>query len=348
MDKKTWEPEAAPDHYGTGRQPYRRKSLLSLTLLLLLLLVGTNLITAAFLMGYRVGKTRQETAAPTSATTEPFPPVPPEDTLLAPIQDSLAEIVTSRGSQTGVVLSADGYILTTAFEGSPLLIRLGGENYTELSRQVLSPECGLAILHIPAEGLQAIPIGFAGVLTATEEGLIHIREPLSSQPLMMRMETAEQTEQSMAGTKRRVLPGDYQKGDLLLNDQGQLTAFCVDTSEGTVALPMEEALNLAGELITFGMLDSPSSPGIEIAQLDEAQSFYWDLPGSIMISRIKEGSSAQQIGLREGDILLQIADIEITDPASFWQSLSACAEGKSLRILVYRDAEELEFLLPPG
>lgn len=345
MDKRTREPEAMPDHYGTGRQLYRKRSLLSLTLLLLLLLVGTNLLTAAFLMGYRIGKTRQEPSrSPGEVTAQPSLELP-KDGFLMPLRDCLAEIITSRGSQTGIVLSTSGYILTTAFEGSPLEIRVGEETYTQVTRRGFSPECGLAVLHISAENLRAIPIGFAGVLTAAEEGLIHIRQPLSSQPLMTRAEVAEQTELPLGGAERRMLLGDYEEGDLLLNDQGQLTAFCVETAEGVLALPMEEVINLVGELIAFGMLDAPGSPGIEIAQLDEAQSFYWDLPGNIMVSRIKEGSIAQQVGLLEGDILLTIGGREIGDPAAFWQSIAACATGGPVTVTVYRGAEELEFLL---
>lgn len=343
-EKRTYEP--MPDHYGTGRQPFQKKSLLSVTLLLFALLIGTNLVTLAFMMGYSVGKSRQDTQNAAVPTQLSLPEQTPErKEIAAQLQDSLAEVVTPSGNQTGVVLSADGYIMTTAADGETLCVRIGGTEYTQVHTEGTDPDSGLTVLKIDANGLQPISIGFSGVLTAQEEGMLRFGSPLSRQGVLEREESSSQTEVPIGGESRRVLLGTYEKGDLLLNDEGQLTAFCVEVSRGVVALPMEEAINLAGELIAFGTLNSPHSPGIEIAQLDEAQSFYWDLPGSIMISRIRDGGSAQEAGLQEGDVLLKIGSTEITDPGDFWQAITACQGSKTVTVTVYRGSEELELQL---
>ena len=345
MDRNQYEP--LPDHYGTGREPYRKKPLVSLSLLLFALLIGANLVSFAFLMGYNVGKQKGDTAA-SSRQPENLSPQPSLSDLPLQLRESLAEVQTRSGSHTGIVLSRSGYILTTAEYEELESVKIGDRSYEEAQLKGSAPELGLTVIRVEAEALKPMSLGLCGVVSATEELLIRYGQPLFSGSSPEWIQPAAQTRRFLAGGSRSVLEGSYTTGDLLLNDRGELIALCVSTAEGVVALPMEELLNLILELVAFGSLDSPDSPGLEVSLLDEAQSLYWDLPGKLMISRIEYDSPALDAGLREGDLLLQIAGVEIHSPADLWEALDACRSQSPITIRIYRDSQELELTLEPN
>lgn len=340
--------EPMPDHYGTGREPYRKKSFFTVTLLLLALLVGANIVSAAFLMGYRVGKQQSESVTPSVAASAPTAAhrKPLADNLADRLQPSLARIQTESGSYMGILLSSDGYLLAAVPGADRLLqVSIDGKTYTDIRAEAAAPELGLRVIQIDAQGLQPVAIGLYGVLSAPEVELVRYFQPLEGRDSLEWGIHTTQTERLVAGIQCRVLEGSYEAGDLLLNDLGQLIALCVPTEDGVLALPAEELINLSLELMAFGCLHSPLSPGLEISLLDEAQSLYWDLPGNVMIRRIREGSSAQAAGLREGDVLLEIAGIRIENPTDLWSAISACKELRSITLKVYRGSEELELAL---
>lgn len=340
--------EPMPDHYGTGRQPYRKKPLIPLTLLLLALLVGTNLISVAFLMGYNVGKKQTETAsAPSSATEESPVQATPDPALLASgLRESLAEVWVGDSSYVGIVLSSDGHILTTAGPELPERVTVNGKSYTEIRPEGAAPRLGLAVIKIDTQGLQPVSMGLCGIPDSSEEQLLRYGDPLSAEGGAVQwLSRVHLVERNLEGRQHKVLEGDYAPGDLLLNSQGQLVALCVSTEEGILALPVEELLNLTAELMAFGTLGSPLATGVELSLLEEAQRLYWDLPGNLMFSHIPQDSFAYEAGLREGDVLLRIDGMEIGSPAELWGAIAACKDKAVVSVTIYRDSSELELLL---
>lgn len=348
MDRNQYEP--MPDHYGTGREPYRKKPIFSLTVLLFALLIGANLVSLAFLMGYNAGKNRAGSAqTPTpeavnrnTDSTAPAAPSPAD--LAAGLQESLATVRADGRDYVGIVLSENGYLLTTAPKERLELVSLGAERYDEIQIQGTAPELGLAVIKIDARGLNPVSMGLCAIADNSEEQLIRLPAPLSGGAAQW-LNPMKQIRRELNGVGRSVLEGSYAADDLLLNAQGQLVGLCVTTAEGVVALPMEELLNLAVELMVFGSLDNSLAVGAELTLLDEAQSLYWDLPGNLMVGRIAEGSIAQAVGLREGDVLLQISGEKIASPADLWNAIAACKDSGIITLTVYRSNEELELQL---
>jgi serine protease Do len=70
-----------------------------------------------------------------------------------------------------------------------------------------------------------------------------------------------------------------------------------------------------------------------------------DLAG-VVVARVTDGSPAARAGLREGDIVRQVAGKRVTDAAS-WESnmRSAMGPGRSVRILAEREGNARFFLL---
>ncbi len=330
-----------PDYYGTGRPPVKR-SRAPLIVALVLILLGTNLITAGYFLGLgsRQAIQREQNSLPSQESA-------PSDIRETPISDlssGLAEITAGQKEGTGIILSADGYILTNAAlaEGQESLsVTLSdGASYTAVPIG-LDLESDIAVIKISAQGLSPAPYALSDKVAAGDVlSLFPFRGTELTEILV------QDTQRFWGGLQRRFFSVDCTEGSLLLDKSGLLVAF--GTQNGG-AIPMSEAVALAGELIFYGELESPSSFGMEVSQLDQAQCSYWELPGGVVISRIAPRGNADRAGLEAGDVLLSMGGHSITDMESYWAALEALHHREETQVQIYRSGEllDLEIDLSP-
>lgn len=343
MDREPW--EQRPDHYGTGREPRKKQSLASLTLLLLVLLVGANVVSLAFLMGYNAGQQRAEATTPTATSRQDPTPVADPATQPEGLRQGLAEVWAGQERHLGLILSSQGHILTTAPREQLSRVQVDGGDYTRIRVLGAVPELGLTLLKISGCDLQPIPLSLSALPESGGETLLRCSEPLSPNAGTEPFDGSFPTRRSVGGSLLRVPEGGLSHGDLLLDGEGQLLALCLSVEDEVLALPVEELINLSVELAVFGSADSPLAAGLEISLLDEVQSLYWDLPGNLMLSNIREGSPAYGAGFREGDVILEIGGVAINEPQDLWDAVEICKEQSSVTVKVYRDSSELELQL---
>ena len=95
------------------------------------------------------------------------------------------------------------------------------------------------------------------------------------------------------------------------------------------------------------MLDL-GSLGVEVGELTDATAKERGLSDArgVLVTAVTEGSAAERAGLREGDIIRQVAGTRVADVAA-WESTmrSAMGPGRSVRILAERDGNARFFLL---
>ncbi len=329
-----------PDYYGTGRPPVKR-SRAPLIAALLLLLLGTNLITAGYFLGLgsRQAARTEQYSLPAQEST-PSETQGTQEELGKELVSGLAEITAGDKAGTGVILSADGYILTNAAltEGQESLsVTLSdGAHYTAVPiGQDLDSD--IAVIKISAQGLSPAPYASSDKVAAGDV--------LSLFPELTEI-FVQDTQRLWGGLQRRFFCVDCTQGSLLLDESGLLVAF--GTQNGG-AIPMSEAVALAGELIFYGELESPASFGMEVSQLDEALRSYWELPGGVVISRITQNGNAERAGLQAGDVLLTIGQTPISDMESYWRALEANCQKEKTQVEIYRSGEllDLEIDLSP-
>jgi serine protease Do len=71
-------------------------------------------------------------------------------------------------------------------------------------------------------------------------------------------------------------------------------------------------------------------------------------PG-VLVLRVDPGSSAEEGGLRVGDIIVKIGDQEIEDSDDYQKAIKALKDKKkAVLLLVYRNGEPLFTALKPG
>lgn len=340
-----------PDSYGTGKAPTEH-SRGPLIIALLGILLGTNFITAGFFFGF--GQASKEASSQPAATES----ISASQDILAVLEDGsgsedMANGITavtalSQGQSlegTGIILSSDGYILTNAAvveKADSLTVTLNdGRSF---AAQIVGMDFGsdIAVVKIGALGLH--PADYVqSDNVALGDSLTLFAFPFEAEELTRIL--VEDSQQLIGGMDRRVLQVDCGMGGLLVDENGLLVAF--GTRNGD-ALPISEAVALAGELIFYGELNDPASFGMEIALLDEAQRSYWALPGGVAVTRVAEHGNAERAGLQRGDVLLGIDGMQTTDVESYWRAMQSCCGKETVQMEIYRSGYRLTLELTLG
>lgn len=333
-----------PDSYGTGKAPTEH-SRGPLIIALLGILLGTNFLTAGFFFGFGQASKAPSSQAATAEST------PSSQEILAELEDGsgggeMAEGITAvtalaEGQShegTGIILSSDGYILTNAAiveKADSLTVTLNDGRSFAAQIVGMDQASDVAVVKIGAVGLH--PADYAqSDNVALGDSLTLFAFPFETEELTRIL--VEDSQQFIGGMDRRVLRVDCGTGGLLVDENGLLVAL--GTRYGD-ALPISEAVALAGELIFYGGLNDPSSFGMEIALLDEAQRSYWALPGGVAIIRVAEDGNAQRAGLQRGDVLLGIDGTAVSNSEDYWQALENCRDRQSVQVEIYRSGSRL-------
>src|SRR5207245_8167791 len=115
-----------------------------------------------------------------------------------------------------------------------------------------------------------------------------------------------------------------------------------ETLNVKVAELKEEEVAAAGKEEGFGLTVQPLTP--EIA---ESLGLSSDLKG-VVVSGVEPGSSADDAGLRRGDVILEVNREPVKDMATYRKALKAAGKGKSVLFLVRRGENTIFLALKPA
>jgi len=267
-----------------------------------------------------------------------------------------------RGQGAGFIVSEDGYILTNhhVVEHADLVeIRLasGREHRAEIVG--VDPATDLALLKIDQTGLPAVrfaestdvrvgswvvavgnPFGLEATITA---GIVSA---------IGRSSVGIADYEDFIQTDAAINPGN--SGGPLVNLRGEVvgvnTAIATRTgaSHGIgFAIPSSLAVSVMNNLMDDGVVDR-GRLGVVIQNLtsDLARSFGFEGERGVLIAQVQENSSAEEAGLRPGDILLAI-DGEPLDSVNQLRLRVATVEpGEEVALTVFRDDREFELAVP--
>ena len=63
----------------------------------------------------------------------------------------------------------------------------------------------------------------------------------------------------------------------------------------------------------------------------------------VRVDGVSEGKIAQKVGIKAGDVILQLGDIKFTDVQSYMSALGKFTKGEATKVKVKRGNEELVF-----
>jgi len=259
---------------------------------------------------------------------------------------------------TGLVIDADGYVITNyhVVQGAHRIrVEVSGLGSLPADLVGADPETDLALLYVAApDALQPARLGDSDQVRVGE-WVLAIGDPLSFQRTV--------TVGVVSGKGRRLGNGlvtDYiqtdaainvgNSGGPLLNLQGEVIGLntAISRMSGTpmfqtlvegvgFAIPSNTVMEVASHLRKKGRvargflgvtIDSVSPEAAEGLGLDEARG--------ALVRTVRSGWPAASAGLRQGDVILEVGDQEVTSPDDMIHKVSQLSPGSAVSILVHR------------
>ncbi len=264
---------------------------------------------------------------------------------------------------SGVVVSADGYVVTNA--------HVVGENVREVTvaladkREIPATIVGIdaatdiALLKIPVSGLAALPWGDSTRLQIGE-WVLAIGSPFQlSQTVTAGIVSA--TGRANVGfadyedfiqTDAAINPGN--SGGALVNTRGELVGIntgIFSQSGGYqgigFAVPSNLARHIVEELIKSGHVSRGTILGVRLTALTPRMAAELNAPDTsgVLVTEMAR-SDAYEAGLRPGDIIVGFNGERVDDISRLYRLLADARIGSAAAIRVLRNGREVELKIP--
>ncbi|GIJ78213.1 putative serine protease PepD [Micromonospora phaseoli] len=280
--------------------------------------------------------------------------------IAASVQDSVVSISTGSGEGSGVVLSADGYVLTNnhVVAGGGDTVRVIFADGTNAEAQLVGtdPKTDLAVLK--ANGLSDLQPATFGDSDAMQVGdqVLALGSPLGLQGsvtagiLSARDRTIQagsgqqlpgQAVSSISGllqTDAPINPGN--SGGALVNTRGEViginTAIATAGQGNTgnigvgFAIPSNKAKDVADKLQRGEKISHPTL-GVSVNAAPD---------GGALVGAVNPGSAAERAGLQQGDVITRFGDKVINDSSDLVAAVQAGKVGDQVEVTYQRNGAE--------
>jgi len=270
-----------------------------------------------------------------------------------------------RSSGSGVIISADGYIITNnhVVEGADkLTVTLNNNKNYEATVVGRDPSTDIAVIKISEKNLPAIvwgnsedvqigqwvlAVGNPFELTSTVTAGIVSAKARNINLLSDRSISSEEIfpVESFIQTDAAVNPGN--SGGALVNSRGELiginTAIASRTgvySGYSFAVPTTIARKVSDDLIRFGHVQR-AFIGVKINDVTEEQAKEKGLRevAGVYVNALTSGGAAAESGMEEGDIILKVGNRPVRNVPELQEQVSQYRPGDKLIVTVWRDGK---------
>ena len=260
------------------------------------------------------------------------------------------------GAGTGVILTADGEILTNAHVvdgASTVRVTLSGESQSREAEVVgTDPSADLALLRIPdASGLPAADLGSSDALQVGDD-VVAIGNALGlrGNPTVTRgivsglnrsLETEGGTMTGLVQTDASISSGN--SGGPLVNAAGEVVGINTAVAASNARTAAENvgfaiAIDKALPVIDRLRGDAPASA--DQAVLGVRISDPTDGSRGATVATVESGSAAADAGIQEGDLITKLGDDTIDGAASLSGAVRSHQPGDKVTIEIVRDGDE--------
>ncbi len=264
------------------------------------------------------------------------------------------------GRGSGVILSADGYILTNVHvvaNAQKIAVTLNDNRTFEAKIVGLDPLTEIAVVKIAARGLPAALLGNSDACTVGE-WVLAVGNPLDLQSTVTagiisaigrQLDIIEDSYavESFIQTDAAINPGN--SGGALVNLRGEViginTAIATETGYDMgfgFAVPINLARRIASDLIRKGKVVR-SYLGIALQNIDELQARALKLgkPRGVFVDDVYAGSPAQREGMRPMDVILEVDGVPMNRVNQLQTYVASKAPGTKLRVRCFREGREI-------
>ena len=264
-------------------------------------------------------------------------------------------------SGTGFVVTTDGYIMTNyhvieyAYESNRTVsvIFKDGTQY-DASIVGVEAENDVAVLKIDATGLTPVAVGDSDDILVGDT-VYAVGNPLGELDFSMTTGSISALDRSITVDSDQPAINMFQfdaavnsgnSGGPVYNTSGEVIGIVTaKSSENNVegigfAIPINDAVNIANDLITKGYVTGKAYMGVEIdTRYSSMYSQYYDMPVGAYVGGVTSGSCADKAGIEKGDIITKIDGEEITSYADLKNAVSNHSAGDTVEVELYRAGE---------
>lgn len=267
-------------------------------------------------------------------------------------------------SGSGVIISADGYIVTNnhvVAEATEISVVLNDKR--EFKAKVIStdPSSDLAVIQIKASGLPFLTFGDSDALRVGE-WVLAVGNPFNLESTVTAGIVSAKGRQniidregdinpleSFIQTDAAVNPGN--SGGALVNLKGELiginTAIYSRTGQFagySFAVPVSIVKKVSGDLIKYGNVQR-GFLGVSIIEVNSKLVDEKDLKikDGVYVGGFSENSAAKDAGIKINDVIIKIDGVDTKSTSKLMEIVGSKRPGEALNVSVNRDGQLKEF-----
>lgn len=262
---------------------------------------------------------------------------------------------------TGFIITSDGYIMTNyhvieSAQKSEHKIQVLFKDKSSVEAKIVGfdEDNDVAVLKIDASDLSPVSIGNSDDI-AVGDSVFAIGNPLGELDFSMTSGRVSALDRSITiernGTAINMFQFDAainsgNSGGPVYNESGEVIGIAtakVGSSgvEGLgFAIPINDAADIANELITKGYVSGKAYMGVNIDnRYTSVYAQYYSMPEGAYVYNVESGGCAEKSGLAAGDIITKVGSEAIGGYSDLNAAIKSFKAGESTEIVVYRGGE---------
>lgn len=264
-----------------------------------------------------------------------------------------------RGLGSGVIVTADGYVLTNhhVIDGAQQIeVELQGPRRLNARLIGSDPPSDLAVLKIDGDGLSALALADSNRVQVGDI-VLAIGNPLGiGQTVTMGIISAKGRRTGLSnGSFEDFLQTDApinrgNSGGALVDSNGDLVGInsqILSPSGGSIgigfAIPSNMARDVLDQIVKHGKV-TRGQLGVVVQPVtrDIAASLRLTSANGVIVSQVQPGSAAERAGVQRGDIILALDGNLITDANTFRNDIAGTPPGRTVTLRIWREGSEQE------
>lgn len=251
-------------------------------------------------------------------------------------------VSTSENTGSGIILTSDGYILTSASLASSkdTQVTFDGKDYSATTVGIDGVR-DIAIIKIDAQNLPAISLADSGNLKPGDNvvaisNIIGKLGPSMTTGIVcgINHNISVKNGSSVNLIQTDALTGSSSTGGCILNKNGEvigmITSAFTSNAEGiSFAIPSNDIKTVSASLISTG--EAPKGLMIGITGTDSSHG--------VLVESVLEDSPAEKAGIKIGDLILKIEGTPVTSVSEINKIRDNHKTGDTLNITIYSDGE---------